>query len=40
METLATQLPRANKKCKSPNALMYAYAHANLDDGTTKKTGF
>ena len=37
---LATQLATANKKYKSAIDLMFAYAHATLDDETIKLTGF
>ena len=40
MELLAPQLARANKKYKSTIDLMYAYAHAPLDEETIKLTGF
>ena len=40
LEPLATQLARANKKYKSAIDLMYAYAHATLDEETIKLTGF
>ena len=40
LEPLATQLARADKKYKSAIDLMYAYAHATLDEETIKLTGF
>ena len=40
IEPLAPQLARANKKYKSANDLMYAYAHAPLDEDTIKLTSF
>ena len=40
IEPLAPQLARANKKYKSAIDLMYAYAHAPLDDGTIRLTSF
>ena len=40
IETLAPQLARANKKYKSEFDLMYAYAHAPLDEETIKLTSF
>ena len=40
IEPLATQLARANKKYKSACDLMYAYAHAPLDEDTIKLTSF
>ena len=39
-EPLAPQLARANKKYKSAIDLMYAYAHAPLDEDTIKLTVF
>ena len=40
IEPLAPQLARANKKYKSAIDLMYAYAHAPLDEDTIKLTSF
>ena len=40
IEPLAPQLARANKKYKSAIDLMYAYAHAPLDEDTIKFTSF
>ena len=40
IEPLAPQLARANKKYKSAIYLMYAYAHAPLDEDTIKLTSF
>ena len=40
IEPLAPQLARPNKKYKSAIDLMYAYAHAPLDEDTIKFTGF
>ena len=40
IEPLAPQLARANKKHKSAIDLMYAYAHAPLDEETTTFTSF
>ena len=40
IEPLAPQLARANKKYKSAISLMYAYAHAPLDEDTIKLTNF
>ena len=40
LEPLATQLARADTKYKSAIDLMYAYAHATLDEETIKLTGF
>ena len=40
IETLAPQLARANKNYKFAIDLMYAYAHAHLDEGTIKLTSF
>ena len=40
IEPLAPQLARANKKYKSANDLMYAYAHTPLDEDTIKLTSF
>ena len=39
METLATHLARANKPYKSAIDLLYAFAHATLDE-TIELTGF
>ena len=40
IEHLAPQLAHANKKYKSAIDLMYAYAHATLDEETIKLTSF
>ena len=40
IKSLAPQLARANKKYKSAIDLMYAYAHAPLDEDTIKLTSF
>ena len=40
IEPLAPQLARANKKYKSAIDIMYAYAHAPLDEDTIKHTRF
>ena len=40
IEPLAPQLARANKKYKSAIDLMYAYAHAPLDEETITFTSF
>ena len=40
IETLAPQLALANKKYKSAIDLMYAYAHAPLDEDTINLTSF
>ena len=40
IEPLAPQLARANKKYKSAIDIMYAYAHAPLDEDTIKVTSF
>ena len=40
IETLAPQLARANTKYNSAIDLMYAYAHAPLDEDTIKLTSF
>ena len=40
IEPLAPQLARANKKFKSAIDLMYAYAHAPLDEETIPLTSF
>ena len=40
LDSLASQLAKANKKFKSAIDLMYAYSHATLVDETSKLTGF
>ena len=39
LEPLATELARSNKKFKAAIDLMYAYAHATLDDEIFELTG-
>ena len=40
LKSLATQLARANKKCKFAIDLVYSYAHATIDDEFIKLTVF